>query len=70
MTDDNTDNLDAVVTLLEVAHADLADTLYSKCKSIFLITETGAARAARTWHCQGFRERCANQSNKCKSVFM
>ena len=29
MTDDNTDNLDAVVTLLEMAHADLADALAS-----------------------------------------
>jgi len=29
MTDDNTDNLDAVVTLLELAHADLANTLAS-----------------------------------------
>ncbi len=27
MTDDNTDNLDALLTLLEMAHADLADTL-------------------------------------------
>ena len=49
---------------------DPADVLYSKCNGIFLITETGAARAMKTWRYQGFHERCANQSNKCKSVFM
>ncbi len=40
----------------------------SRCRSAY--RDWCCARTARTWRVQGFHERCANQSNKCKSVFM